>query len=111
MGKRISVEVGVNDLIQATQKAFAGVARPNKSLDKKATKEDVEVLIGKGSKEGKLRVRFFVENGFELIFTLEVAEMFKDIEGYMDGVMKDLAATLSHAKQKRRLEKPIILLN
>ncbi|TQV82853.1 hypothetical protein [Aliikangiella coralliicola] len=106
------IQFDATDLKRALQNAFAPVARNHHGrLDEKATFRNVEVLQGKGNKEGRLRIQFIAEGDFGIKFEVEVVELMKDYQKYIDGVMEDLANALLDAKQNRKKEKPIILLH
>lgn len=106
------IHFDARELIKGLQTAFAPVARNHHGqLDEKATFRNVQVLQGRGKQEGNLKVSFFVEGNFRVEFIVEVATLLENYQAYIEGCMEDLSYALLDAKEKRREEKPIILLN
>jgi len=99
------------DLIEALQRAFEPMAIRCDDLNSNATRHNVEILYGEKENKGLLRIRFKAKNEMVIAFTIEVAEMLKDHEKYIHGVMEDIASAMREAKRKRAIEKPIILLS
>lgn len=111
MTKKI-INFDATDIKRAIQHAFAPLAQNhNGKLNKKATYRNVEVLQGKGAKEGLLKVKFVAHGNFGIEFQLEVGRLLENHKECFSGVLQDVQKTLQQAKARRKKESPIILLS